>query len=191
MDNDNPGCGFDIAGLPQCGDLLGGQSRTAPTSPLTPPAADFPPRAGIYYTRNAAARVALNERNTIDINEGDSLSLDASASVAANNAPLTYLWKQRSGPTLLAKPNRKAAITLKVSDDWVSADALREAAVIVLELRERYKLDSFTPVSITVNVIKSNSDGVVAVNWESNTVLYVSELSDADGGPFTDITYQW
>ena len=190
----NPGCDFDdTTSLPKCGDLLLGQPPhdNAPDELEAPLQVDIPPQARIRYAVDGDTLTELNAPNTITIDEGETLTLDALRSISANNAPLNYLWRQASGPMLLLEPVAGTEIELAAADDFVAADADSAQVVIWLELGERNNPDLFTLVSITLNVIKRNSQGSLTVDWLGDAVLYLSEINDPDGGPFTDVEYQW
>ena len=198
LTRNNPGCDFnDTTSLPRCGDLLDGQpDRTtngvSDVTPLDPPEqVDSPPQPRILYTVNEEIQTELLEPYTININEGDSVTLNAARSVSLNNAPLRYLWRQASGPTVLAEPTAGVEITVEVDGSLVPIDADNAQVVIWLEVRERDNRDLFRLEGIVLNVTKTNSQGRLTVNWLGDAVLNLTRIDDPDGGPFTDISHQW
>ena len=191
LDQENPGCGFGVAGLPQCGDLLSEQPSAVPVLPLAPPSLRTLPQLRVRYALNRSARAAFNARDIVDLNEGDTLSLDAANSFTEDDIVLAYLWRQMSGPALLPQSVSAAAFTLKVREDLLPADAVSEEAILRLELRERGKPDVLAIMDIRVRIGKTNSGGEITINRGGERLFFVSEINDADGTSFTDISYQW
>ena len=113
---------------------------------------------------------------TININEGDSVNLNAARSVSPNNAPLRYLWRQVSGPTVLAEPTAGVEITLGVSGSLVPIDVDNAQVVLRLEVRERDNPDLFRLEGIVLNVTKTNSQGRLTVDWLGDAVLNLTRI---------------
>ena len=191
LDRENPGCGFGVAGLPQCGSLVGSQSSAAPVPALDPPPVHSLPQARIRYALNGSALAALGARNIIELNEGDTLTLDAANSFTGGDIVLDYLWKQVRGPALLSQSVSVKSYTFNVGDALVPADANSEEAVLRLEIRGKDRPDALVPIDVRVMIAKTNSNGEIRINPVGETLLHASEINDADGGPFTDISYQW
>ena len=201
-DRDDPACDFDDStSLPMCGALLRGQPRTTVVSPRSaPPVSGEPPQLVITYARNDATAVALDVQSTITVNEGDTLILDATRSRAADNAVLDYRWRQTRGPELLpTSQNIERTLSVTVRDDLLAAEADSGQAVIKLEVVKRNNPDAFASRDIIIDVVKTNRDGdMAALRWVDGPLgvananyIFASEINDADGGPFTDISYQW
>ena len=191
LDRENPGCGFGVAGLPQCGSLVGSQSSAATVPPLDPPQVTTLPQARIRYALNGSAFVALGARDTIDMDEGDTLILDAANSFTEDDIVLAYSWKQMSGPTLLPQPRPAAAYTVEVGEDFLSVDTNSAEVVLRLEITEKGKSDMLVAVDVTAAITKTNSDGKIRINLVDEPLLIASEINDADGGPLSNINYQW
>ena len=191
-DRNDPACDFDDSTrLPRCGALLAGQPRFQPVSPRsTPTVSNIPPQVVIEYARNGSTSTLLSMQDTIILNEGDTLTLDAANSFAADNAALVYNWKQTSGRQLLSSAKTKPVLRLNVQDDLFTADTDRGQAIIRLELVKRDNRSAFVHKDITINLIRTNRRGKITLDWV-NTLLFASPINDADGAPYTHVVYQW
>ena len=191
LDEENSGCGFGIVGLPQCGSLVGAQTSAAEVLPLVLSPVRSQPQARVRYALNGNTLIAFNAGDTLNLNEGDTLSLDAANSVTEDAIALGYLWRQVSGPTLLPQPVSAVAHTFKVREDLLSANTDSEQAILRLEITQKGRSDSLAIMDMAVMISKSNSGGEITINPIGETLFVASEINDPDGGPFSDISYQW
>ena len=193
-DRDDPGCDFDTAtSLPECGAMLPGQPRTQPVSVRTVPipTADIP-QAVIRYALNDDALSVLNTQDIITLDEGDTLRLDAGGSLSADNASLVYTWNQVSGAELLLQPGERREFSLRVRDDLVAIDVSTATLVLRLEVAKRNNRDVAVQRDVTINVTKTDNRGeIIALRWVENVLFAPDEILDVDGGPFTNVRYQW
>ena len=190
----DPACDFDaFTSLPRCGALLSGQPRTTPVVLRGAPVSDALPQEIIRYARNEDALAVLGSQDIITLNEGDTLRINASDSFSADNEALAYTWSQMSGFELLSTPITRQMFTLDVPDDLLPRASDNEQVVIRLELAKTNNRSVFVNRDVTINLVKTNSDGEIgAPYWVDDNTLFASdEISDDDGGPFTITGYQW
>ena len=193
-DRDDPACDFDTTtSLPECGAMLLGQPRTQPVSirSVPIPTSDIP-QAVVRYALNDDALSVLNTQDTITLDEGDTLRLDAGGSVSADNASLVYTWSQVSGAELLSQPGERREFSLRARDDLVAIDVSTATLVLRLEVAKRHNRNISVRRDVMINVVKTDNRGEIAApHWVENVLFAPDEILDIDGGPFTNVRYQW
>ena len=108
--------------------------------------------------------IAFNAGDTLNLNEGDALTLDASNSFTEDDIGLGYRWTQASGPTLLPQSVLSEAFTFTVREDLLSADANRGEVVLIMEIIEKVASNELASVNVTLAIAKTNEGGVIKID---------------------------
>ena len=125
------------------------------------------------------------------IAEGETITLGVYAQYSAISVPLTYRWTQISGEAL-SIDSTTHTLTLRVPEDYVSADAATGNAVLALEV-SNYFGSTTRQVAITIakrdNGQISTSDAP-SLNGRELEASTIDLNGDPDGG-VSRISYQW
>ena len=152
----------------------------------------FPPQPSIYKVLNEGSLSKLNEGQVTVLNERDTFKLDASTSLAKDNARLNYRWSQISGKPLLLEEETTSTIEFTVPADFVKKDKDNSTVVIKLELgvSDDPTLLISREIPLTINKI-DNGELESSVKWISNETLSAVDLSSDIDGPPINISYIW
>ncbi|WP_144206839.1 endonuclease [Shewanella donghaensis] len=117
------------------------------------------------------------------VNEGESLTIDASATVAADGAELTFSWEQTAGPEL--EFDATSAV-LALSAPEVSADTQLQFTLTVSD----GSLEATEVVNVTIENVPLSFDisfsGNTELNEGENTVITAAIANEPAG-----LTYSW
>ena len=151
------------------------------------------PQPRILEVTNGSNPAELVKGNILSLNEGDVVRLDASKSFGPNNSRLDYRWSQVSGKPLLPEVQTTSTVEFTVPADFVAADENDSTVILQLELSENNNPTSAVSREIRLSVRKINNGNAESnAKWISSDTLSAGDLSnDIDGGPLSDIDYQW
>ena len=151
------------------------------------------PQPRILNVIDGSTPAELVKGNILSLNEGDVVRLDASESFGSNNSRLDYRWSQVSGKPLLPRIQTTSTVKFTVPTDFVAADEDDSTVILQLELSENNNPLTAVSREVLLLVRKINNGNAESnAKWISSDMLSAGNLSDdIDGGPLSDIDYQW
>ena len=141
---------------------------------------------------NGGTPAELGQEAILSLNERDTIRLDASTTLAHNSPQLVYRWSQASGRSLLSGiQTTSTTIEFTVPTDFVARDQDEIMIILKIEAIESILATVSREVPLLVRKI-NNGNAESGVRWSVDNMLLADDLSsDIDGGPLTDISYQW
>ena len=159
----------DISTLPQCGNLLPNQGRTA----------DF-----AVSEVTISSQPAANNDDTI--NEGSNISLRVN--VIGGSEDYNFVWSQTSGQSVVLTTTDTATLNVAIAPDFVEGDATTAAIAFQVKVGDGSSTISRSKM-ITITRIDNGTLAVeVDVNPERLRIISTEADPDGSSGVFS---YQW
>ena len=159
----------DISTLPQCGDLLPNQGRTA----------DF-----AVSEVTISSQPAANNDDTI--NEGSNISLRVN--VIGGSEDYNFVWSQTSGKAVVLTTTDTATLNVAIAPDFVEGDATTAAIAFQVKVGDGSSTISRSKM-ITITRI-DNGTLVIEVDVNPARLRIISTEADPDGSSGV-FSYQW
>ena len=181
-------------------------SGVAVSIPLNPPPQETLIKIGRQYRINIVYRLSAPTINLTPpsdnnrVNEGDTITLDASPNNNQADDLFSYQWTQLSNKDLLSEAvTNRAILEIEIPSDFVDANADDAEVVLQVEVSRATKRVSR---QIALTIVKSNNDIVSAslpapILTEATLTLSSPEVDrlivqDMDGGgDASNVIYQW